>query len=1430
MRKLLSIILWSCEAWCISALHLLGSSTLGKDPQTVNRLNGESFQQDPLVTFNGFQYAVFWVPDSSNASMRYASISRRCIDRTAACNSDWETFILTDYAETQDDGHNVISLGISPGDGTLHIGFDQHDNPLNYRISQPDVATRPLSIAWSPQIFGPTLDYLPGLEDLDKSVYFINVTYPRFLRIPSEGEGSDSEADLLFELRVGRSGLGDDWLYKYVPGKGWIQIGRYLEGVNNNAYINGLDFDSQNVLHATWTYRDYVNDTGQDVAVEAGPNGPENNHDMDYAFSRDLGMTWQNTWGQSIANTTAQIPIVPVSAGITVFSIPKYGGILNQESQVIDAEGRVHVLNRENTTGIEQWYHYWRSTAGLWTRNPLPPPDALLGSYNITGSPTVIGKRGKFVAPSDTQSDTVAALLAILPSNAPNSTAFTIIKSTAVGHFRDWEVLWAAADGCSAEPLFDRYRLQEDDVLSVFLVNGREVQVLDFELNAESDYRRKREVYAHADGTVYVIDVSSLAGVASVTNQRQARSQGLKLLDRFAVPVKFQLALISRCVQLPGCVRLRLRSRPAPTRRRTAMRTSSRCTVAQDVDADDVRVLLDVHRYRRINIAEWSGAAASLALGLNVGQAIAGEHNIYGMDAVIDVGAALSFMTTGHAGGKWHVPFAVINRASWGIRGAWFTLMNRIILSCVWQGVQSWYGGQMVKVMIGAIWPSFYNLKNHFPPNIGMETNDFVGFIIFVALCFPLFLLRPEHYRIPAIISSALVTVTAFCVFIWALAKQGNGGPLFNNPEAVYGVGHLEGSTLGWVMMRCITSGIGAWSGGILYQSDFSRYAVNPGAQLYGQIFVIPLCLLGSNILGIVTTSCARGFYPDEPLLWKLYDLFAAIQRHGGARARAAVFFASFTFFLAQLCVTIVACGVVGGMDLAALLPRWFNIRRGSMLIGVVGICINPWRILNTANSFISAMSAYGVFLGPLTGIMMADYHVLRARKLKISHLFVPSPASDYWFWHGLNWRAPIAWLLGVWPNMPGFSASVTPNSVEVKAGWTHVYYLSWLLGFCISASVWIALNALWPAPGLREADAEIATDTDSTKSSPGFDYETKSIKGDVECAKVYSIAAQLVPGADDVTAFVGNVFATYDFSQYMQDRVEGATKKVQTFVTDFATITLPKHTCAALDTLETTVQDYAADLLANSNMKGPTISTVRSFISTTSQTVSVALRFQTLVQGLWKDETMLDRFLWALGDVYSSAFADAVQNSPPSLQPASSHDERSKLMAVVSANAEYGFMQLCTSFGIPEDEARELHARFNELAPYIEMMMTTAGDIIEEHPLLFKVVRMVLVRVIPPPLWFLLQISTNLLTMEEDEFTAKGLLLRWRAQRKSNLNDGVMAFIPGLLDSPLRTIDTWEESGGSIASPAAAMRRLLGCEYYERVPDKDQSYVLMNE
>ena len=126
------------------------------------------------------------------------------------------------------------------------MGFDQHNNDLNYRVSQPGVATNPTEVEWSPDLFGSVLvrplsatlkcfcsqttqNYLPGTEDLDRSLIFVNITYPRFLSIPASAKANSGGADLVLELRVGRSGLGDDWLYKYIPNQGWTQIGRYLE-------------------------------------------------------------------------------------------------------------------------------------------------------------------------------------------------------------------------------------------------------------------------------------------------------------------------------------------------------------------------------------------------------------------------------------------------------------------------------------------------------------------------------------------------------------------------------------------------------------------------------------------------------------------------------------------------------------------------------------------------------------------------------------------------------------------------------------------------------------------------------------------------------------------------------------------------------------------------------------------------------------------------------------------------------------------------------------------------------------------------------------------------------------------------------------------------------------------------------------------------
>src|ERR1700761_6961118 len=132
-------------------------SPLSLDPPTINRLNGESFQQDAVATFNGFQYAAFYgsSPSANVNTSRHVSVARRPL--VGGEKALWETLTLTDYDQTLDDGHDVISLGICHNDGTIHLSFDQHDNPLNYRVSKKGVATNPTSVTWDASLFGPVV-------------------------------------------------------------------------------------------------------------------------------------------------------------------------------------------------------------------------------------------------------------------------------------------------------------------------------------------------------------------------------------------------------------------------------------------------------------------------------------------------------------------------------------------------------------------------------------------------------------------------------------------------------------------------------------------------------------------------------------------------------------------------------------------------------------------------------------------------------------------------------------------------------------------------------------------------------------------------------------------------------------------------------------------------------------------------------------------------------------------------------------------------------------------------------------------------------------------------------------------------------------------------------------------------------------------------
>ncbi|PWY66796.1 hypothetical protein BO94DRAFT_561269 [Aspergillus sclerotioniger CBS 115572] len=442
-------------------MALLFTTDLGDDPNTTHRLNACAYQQSAITTFDSIQYVAFYTSYEASEGRR-VTIARHDIKDTS---SDWQYLTFEDYEQTTDDGHNTISIGICAGDGTVHVSFDHHCDMLKYRISRPGLANDPSRSSWTATSFSSILDHLPGCDSL------VDVTYPRF--IPAGKQ-------IYFECRIGKAGAGSDILYCYYPDTAqFAYLGAYLVGRQCNPYPNGLSYHPPtSSLHVTWTNRHFIDYEGANDGAstahkaQAGPNGPENNEGLYHAYSRDNGVSWYGSDHQPVAILSSRpgTGLDSQDGRLRAKDIPRNSGIMNQEAQHVDANGGVHVLNRENVNGNETWMHYYRSSlSDQWASFALP------GLY-----PTPTGPRGKVI-----HSEKLDTVFFILPSNTEHE---LIITRRSMGDTsQKLHVVWRDI-GYTGEPLVDKEAFAQFGILSIFILKDieegrRKVVVLQFDLS-----------------------------------------------------------------------------------------------------------------------------------------------------------------------------------------------------------------------------------------------------------------------------------------------------------------------------------------------------------------------------------------------------------------------------------------------------------------------------------------------------------------------------------------------------------------------------------------------------------------------------------------------------------------------------------------------------------------------------------------------------------------------------------------------------------------------------------------------------------------------------------------------------------------------------------------------------------------------------------
>lgn len=236
-------------------------------------------------------------------------------------------------------------------------------------------------------------------------------------------------------------------------------------------------------------------------------------------------------------------------------------------------------------------------------------------------------------------------------------------------------------------------------------------------------------------------------------------------------------------------------------------------------------------------------------------------------------------------------------------------------------------------------------------------------------------------------------------------------------------------------------------------QADFSRYSrVSVKWQML-YVPMLPFVFTFISFIGIAVSSAGQAKYGGD-IPWDPNVLISYWEN------RACRFFAAFAMALASVGVNISANSLSAANDLTALAPRFINIRRGQVLCALISWCLVPWKILESAHNFLNFMSAYAVFLGPIAGIMLFDFWVLKDRKYDCLALY--QPWSIYRYWYGVNWRAIVAFLVGVAPSLPGLINSVNSN-IDVGIG-VHPYQIGWFVGFVGTSVVYLGLSYLRPS------------------------------------------------------------------------------------------------------------------------------------------------------------------------------------------------------------------------------------------------------------------------------------------------------------------------------------------------------------------------------
>ena len=387
---------------------------------------------------------------------------------------------------------------------------------------------------------------------------------------------------------------------------------------------------------------------------------------------------------------------------------------------------------------------------------------------------------------------------------------------------------------------------------------------------------------------------------------------------------------------------------------------------------------------------------------------------------------------TGFAGQRTGVPFPVIARISFGVFGANLPALIRAVIAIAWYGIQTWLASVAVVVLALSLWPGLKPWSEG--GFLGLSPLGWAAFAVMWVLQLMVIRRGMETVRRFQDWAGPAIWVVMFVLAIWIVVKAGSGFSLNLSTQ------QLSGGAAAGAFVSAVALTVTYFSTLLLNFCDFARFAPDRRTVVRGNFLGLPVNFLAFAVVTVAVTAGSVAVFGKA--LTDPVEIVAQIGNVWVTLVGAA------TFIIATIGINVVANFVSASYDLSNVAPKYVDFRRGGLIAAVAAVVILPWQLYNSPVAINYFLGGLGALLGPLFGIIFADYFLLRRQRVLVEQLYTEDPNSPHWYRGGWNPKAlaaflPSALICLVLALVPAFSA---------------VASYSWFVGVVLGGALYLAI------------------------------------------------------------------------------------------------------------------------------------------------------------------------------------------------------------------------------------------------------------------------------------------------------------------------------------------------------------------------------------